>query len=440
MSSFTKATSEPIQMSHSTPTVDTTRQLKDTLLQQGVTNPRMIISDYVDESELPRENVLFSEDSTVKYETQYKKVPSIERDILFADARRILEPDDLIYETVYSIDDLISCDTSSSDQHTPTKVKVLRFRSTSESSNLRKAIQIREYEYDLILNPDLNTNHHHQWFLFEVSNMEIKKPYRFNIINCEKPNSQFNHGMQPLMYSSITQTWSRVGTNISYYKNNFYHKKTMTETMTNGDTDGMEGHSSDSASSSNTKRFYTVTFTITFATQGDVTYLSYHYPYTYSMLQADLLSLELPLLTMDGLSHIYYRCQTLCYTLSGNKCHLMTITNRRRTTLNKRRDYIILTARVHPGESNSSWTMKGVLKFLMSGETEADKLRDHFIFKIIPMLNPDGVINGNHRCSLSGHDLNRQWISPDPSLHPTIYGTKGLMEWITRKRNRIHVS
>ena len=29
---------------------------------------------------------------------------------------------------------------------------------------------------------------------------------------------------------------------------------------------------------------------------------------------------------------------------------------------------------------------------------EARALRDHFIFKIVPILNPDGVINGNYRC------------------------------------------
>ena len=74
------------------------------------------------------------------------------------------------------------------------------------------------YEYDLILNPDINSDHHHQWFYFEVctfgcckfiiaaemtnspclqvSNMEVGVPYRFNIVNCEKPNSQFNFGEQ----------------------------------------------------------------------------------------------------------------------------------------------------------------------------------------------------------------------------------------------------
>lgn len=50
------------------------------------------------------------------------------------------------------------------------------------------------YEYDLVLNSDINSNHYHQWFYFEVSGMRVGTTYRFNIINSEKSNSQFNYG------------------------------------------------------------------------------------------------------------------------------------------------------------------------------------------------------------------------------------------------------
>ncbi len=40
------------------------------------------------------------------------------------------------------------------------------------------------------------------------------------------------------------------------------------------------------------------------------------------------------------------------------------------------------------------------------------------------MLNPDGVINGNYRCSLAGCDLNRRWSKPSNIIHPTIYHSK----------------
>ena len=62
---------------------------------------------------------------------------------------------------------------------------------------------------------------------------------------------------------------------------------------------------------------------------------------------------------------------------------------------------------MHPGESNSSFVIEGLIDYLVGNEKGAGLLRDRFVFKIVPMLNPDGVIVGNYRCSLSGYDLNR---------------------------------
>lgn len=39
----------------------------------------------------------------------------------------------------------------------------------------------------------------------------------------------------------------------------------------------------------------------------------------------------------------------------------------------------------------------GVIDFLVSQHPVAQILRDHVIFKIVPMLNPDGVYLGNYR-------------------------------------------
>lgn len=36
----------------------------------------------------------------------------------------------------------------------------------------------------------------------------------------------------------------------------------------------------------------------------------------------------------------------------------------------------------------------------------------------------------SHRCSLSGEDLNRQWQNPNAELHPTIYHTKSLLQYL----------
>jgi len=73
--------------------------------------------------------------------------------------------------------------------------------------------------------------------------------------------------------------------------------------------------------------------------------------------------------------------------------------------------------------------MRGAINFLTDPTNEEAKiLRDNFVFKLIPMLNPDGVINGNYRCSLAGCDLNRRWKFPSKAIHPTIYFTKKLIK------------
>jgi hypothetical protein len=140
--------------------------------------------------------------------------------------------------------------------------------------------------------------------------------------------------------------------------------------------------------------------------------------------------------------------------------------------------------------------MKGFIDFLLSDDPEAEHLRENFIFKIIPMLNPDGVINGNYRCSLvspapycgfqndihmsiyhyyalsfslvsfvswpvgslpyyklcfffycvalciwtpfslqAGVDLNRQWSAPKKHVMPTIFHTKEMLQRFKEDRD-----
>lgn len=95
---------------------------------------------------------------------------------------------------------------------------------------------------------------------------------------------------------------------------------------------------------------------------------------------------------------------------------------------------VVFTARVHPGEVPSSWMMKGIIDFLLSDDPEALLLRSHYVFRIIPMLNPDGVIYGNYRCSLLGYDLNRKWDSPNRILQPTVYFAKQTLKFMSEER------
>jgi len=86
----------------------------------------------------------------------------------------------------------------------------------------------------------------------------------------------------------------------------------------------------------------------------------------------------------------------------------------------KNRKGVVISSRVHPGETGASYMMKGIIDYLTGPSLNAKILRDNFVFKIIPMLNIDGVVNGSSRCNLAGVDLNRCWIDPSRKIHPTI--------------------
>ena len=109
---------------------------------------------------------------------------------------------------------------------------------------------------------------------------------------------------------------------------------------------------------------------------------------------------------------------------------MLTITNEV-VNISKKRT-VIICGRVHPGETNSSWILHGMIDYLIS--KDAGHLRDSLVFKIVPMINPDGVVAGNYRTSFIGKDLNRQYLNNDESnnmdevLKPEISAMKQLIK------------
>ena len=65
----------------------------------------------------------------------------------------------------------------------------------------------------------------------------------------------------------------------------------------------------------------------------------------------------------------------------------------------RQRRIVIVTARVHPGETPASHLVHGMMAFLAGGGgAEAAALRRAITWVFVPMLNPDGVVAGNYRC------------------------------------------
>ncbi|XP_017063760.1 cytosolic carboxypeptidase Nna1 isoform X1 [Drosophila eugracilis] len=292
----------------------------------------------------------------------------------------------------------------------PEEYDGLEFESRFESGNLAKAVQITPTFYELYLRPDLYTSRSKQWFYFRVRHTRRKMFYRFSIVNLVKSDSLYNDGMQPVMYSTLgakekSEGWRRCGDNICYYRND-------DESASNSANEDDEDNST-----------YTLTFTIEFEHDDDTVFFAHSYPYTYSDLQDYLMEIQ-----RHPVKSKFCKLRLLCRTLAGNNVYYLTVTAPSANEENMRRKKsIVVSARVHPSETPASWMMKGLMDFITGDTTVAKRLRHKFIFKLVPMLNPDGVIVGNTRNSLTGKDLNRQYRTVIRETYPSIWYTKAMI-------------
>ena len=179
----------------------------------------------------------------------------------------------------------------------------------------------------------------------------------------------------------------------------------------------LNSNNSNQNNNNNILNFHTLTFSFDLSkinTNPKYIYFSYCYPYTFTQLNKFIYSFKNNNNTL--------RLNEIGQTLDGNPINMLVITNFNDSfdvLANKKA--IIFTGRVHPGESNSSYVIQGLIEFLLSNDTKASNLRKHYIFKIVPMLNPDGVIRGNFRMNSAGKDLNRMWTEENEEIAPSVF-------------------
>jgi len=89
---------------------------------------------------------------------------------------------------------------------------------------------------------------------------------------------------------------------------------------------------------------------------------------------------------------------------------------------------IVILGRTHPAETCSNFSLETIINKIIFNH----QLKQTFDIFIIPMVNPDGVIMGNHRTSLTGVDLNRKFTvnfkGLDKDLFPEVQTVKDIIK------------
>lgn len=182
--------------------------------------------------------------------------------------------------------------------------------------------------------------------------------------------------------------------------------------------------------------------------QGEPTFFAFSYPWSYAEGQALLAELEAAYGGAGpggegaagsagaelGAGGIYFRRELLATSIEGRRVDLLTITAARGGPGGEPeppaggRPAFVLSARVHPGETPASHVLNGFLAFaLRRDDPRARALREAFVLKVVPCLNPDGVFHGHYRLDTRGVNLNRCYTRPDARLHPAIHAARALL-------------
>ena len=268
------------------------------------------------------------------------------------------------------------------------------FDSDFEEGNLRMAIEIsKNKEYDLIMRPETNAKKLYTFFFFSVliksyeNNNEKNNMIKLNIINKPKDKNFYNGQCPVLMFDTSINKWTRNTFNVYAINNGLKNPNLKNEF----------------------KSYFSLTFSFNFKPNIKY-YFASCYPYTYTQLR-----LYLNTLNKNCYKKII-KFGEAGKTFNNNKIPYIVITNFEcdEEELNEKK-CVLVTGRIHSGETVSSYVVQGLIDFLVNLNNPISKyLRDKFIFKIIPMLNIDGVIFGNYRLNILGKDMNRLWTPNIP--------------------------
>ncbi len=158
--------------------------------------------------------------------------------------------------------------------------------------------------------------------------------------------------------------------------------------------------------------------------ERDTLWIAHVPPYTVSHLER---------LAADLGAHPHLERASAGKTVEGRDMPLWTISDPGIPISEKKAVWLMF--RQHSWESGSSWAGDGAIRFLLSDDPTAVRMRREVVWKIFPMADPDGVERGGVRFNTNGYDLNRNWDAVDVKLMPEIAAQRSaIAAWLESGR------
>ncbi|KAL4471783.1 hypothetical protein ABPG72_008801 [Tetrahymena utriculariae] len=301
----------------------------------------------------------------------------------------------------------------------------VKFSSNFDSGNCGNVVMLSNSEFEIDTSPDFDLTSQTEgwsksWFYFSVTGLDCKA--KFNILRLKMlynlwSNANIN-SYKPVFRIGEEGEFSRLKTPI----NLVYDEK---------------------------DNVLKLNFSFDFSTTLDQNvYFSFSYPYSY---QRNIEFIDQLANQYTNDPDIYFNREILTYTPQLRLINLLTISSHDEKSPQKEsyisdalfpeRDFeqravrfkpnkpiVLISARVHPGETPASYALEGFLKFLLNkNDLRAVLLRKYFTFQVVPMLNPDGVYCGHYRMDIYNQNLNRYYQVASNSKQPSIYAMKKII-------------
>ncbi len=240
--------------------------------------------------------------------------------------------------------------------------------------------------------PYSTEGHYRTWFYFSVTNVPQGDTITFSMRNMNNQGKLYKAGLKPVyrVLPTNQKSWKRLPAPMSWDY-------------------GVEG--------------FTLNWSFKFDFEASETvYFAFTWPWSYQEQQERTASMEEK---FKFHSDIYFEREVLALSHEQRQVDLITISSFDKIKTEREalieglfpchhgdpelRPYkfdkptIFLTSRVHPGETPSSFVLNGFLNLLLNEKSEQGTLlRQKFVWKISPLLNPDGVARGYYRYDTKG--------------------------------------